>query len=151
MKKTTMAIAVIVIAITIGLYLYGNDIENRLHMNKPALKLTIATGLNETEGTEEITNVTFEQTTVPIYYRSADSPVQFPDIDVEAKNNTPVSAPVSYWLSSKRTSPNSTYTFMLTFREPYKPVTGELLILTLRMNDFRGFLEYKTTAFYAWQ
>lgn len=149
MKKTTIAIAVIVIALTIGLYQNTDNIEKDL--TKPALKLTISTDMNDTDGIMEITNMSFEQTTVPIYYRSTDSPVQFPDIDVEARNNKPLLSPVSYWVSEKRISQNATYNLILTFREPYKPIKGELLILTVRMNDFRGFLEYKTTAFHEWK
>ena len=152
MRQITVAMIAIIIAITIGIfYVYGDKIENSANLTKPALKLTISTDTDTKEDSVKITNITFEQTTVPVYYRSVDSPVNFPDIDVEAKNGTLKSAPVSYWASAKRTTPNGTYVLMLTFREPYKPVTGELLILTVRMNNFRGKLEYKTTAFYDWK
>lgn len=152
MRKTTIAITVILI-IAIGLsYLYIDKIENALIPSKPALKLTIDTDINESlSDLLLITNMTIEQTTVPIFYRSVDSPVEFPDINVEGRNDTVKSSPVTYWASAKRTNPREIYEFILTFREPYVPNTGDVLILTVRMNDFRGKLEYKTTAFYDWK
>lgn len=149
-KKTAIAIIVILL-IAIGLsYLYLDKIENALIPSKPALKVTISTGNSVTLGLQ-VTNMTFKQTTVPVFYRSVDSPVQFPDIDVEAKNDSIKNVPITYWASAERVKTNETYDFMLTFREPYVPTQGELLILSVRMNDFTGKLEYKTTAFYEWK
>ena len=151
MRKTIVAI-VVILFIAIGLsYLYMDKIENALIPSKPALRLTISTDYNDTGDFIVITNMTFEQTTVPVFYRGIDSPVVFPDIDVEGRNETVTAAPVTYWASAKRVNINQTYVFILTFRESYVPKTGDMLILAVRMNDFRGKLEYKTTAFYGWK
>lgn len=148
----TIAITVIIVIALIGtLYFYADSIEKELHLTKPALKVTVTTGYNDTLGEIQITNMTFEQTTVPIFYRSADSPAVYPDIDIEGKNNSVTAAPVTYWQSQKREKMEGNYTFILTFREPYVPKKDEVLFLPVRMNDFRGVLEYKQTAFYAWK
>lgn len=153
MKKTQLVIAIIVTALVIGTvsYQYSGKILSGLNMTKPAMKLTISTGINSTTEDLEITNITFEQTNVSRMYRSVDSPVEFPNIEVEGKVNTVSSAPITYWTSYKRINPTDKYEMILTFREPYKPSTDDVLLLIIKMNDFRGKLEYKTTAFYAWK
>jgi hypothetical protein len=152
MRKKTIVAVIVILFIAIGLsYTYIDKIENAWIPNKPALKLTMITDYNDTGDFIVITNMTFEQTSVPVFYRSVDSPVVFPDINVEGRNDTITTAPVTYWASAKRVKTNETYEFTLTFREPYVPKPGDMLILTVRMNDFRGKLEYKTTAFYGWK
>ncbi len=153
MKKTSLVITFVVIAVTIGIfYQYSDIIGSATHTTKPALKLTILTGVNDSYPV--INNVTFEQTIVPIFYRSADSPSSFPDIDVEAKNDSLYSSPVTYWASAVRPivpTDNQTYVLTLLFREPYTPKAGDFLYISIKMNNFRGDLEYKTTAFYVWK
>jgi hypothetical protein len=157
MRKTTIAITVIIVIALIGaiLYLNGDRINGELHLTKPALKVTVTTGYNTNPNLDkdliQITNMTIEQTTVPIYYRSVDSPAEFPSINIEGKNGSINNPPVTYWQSQKKEKIEGNYTFILTFREPYVPKTGDFLILTVRMNDFRGVLEYKQTAFYGWK
>jgi hypothetical protein len=148
-----MIIACLTILAIIGLtYHYAGSIEKSLNLTKPALKLIIITNTNKLDGDRlEITNITFEQTEVPVFYRSADSPPEFPDISVQGKKGTITSAPITYWASAKRLKTDETYRFTLTFREPYVPKPEDLLILDIRMSDFRGELEYKTTAFYGWK
>jgi hypothetical protein len=151
MKKQIIAVMLIVVISLTGLYyVYQDKINNTLHVTKPALKIRVTTDYNDSLGVMEITTMKFEQTTVPIYYRSADDKVEFPNIEVEARTNELTVSPSSYWVSSKRISNNATYDFVMTFREPY-PSTDALLVLTIKMNDFRGYLEYKTTAFYQWK
>ena len=152
MKKTTVAMAIIIVVALIGaMYIFGDKVAKASYMTKPALKITVKTDIDTSKNDLiQITNMSFEQQNVPTFYRSADSPAKFPDIDVEAKSNF-TSAPVSYWVSFERVSSTNTYEFLLTFRDPYVPKTGDLLILTIRMNDFRGNLEYKATAFYEWK
>jgi actin-related protein len=94
MRKITLAVTLIIVIALIGtLYLYADRIENELHLTKPALKITVTTGINASldEDLIQITNMTFEQTTVPAYYRSVDSPVVFPDINIEGNNILPIS------------------------------------------------------------
>lgn len=151
-KLNQLAISLVVIALIIGVcYQYSSSVLSGLNLTKPALKISISTGINTTTEILEITNITFEQTNVSKMYRSVDSPVEFPDINVEAKIDTVASAPISYWASARRINPQDKYELILTFREPYKPSSGDILILILKMNDFRGNLEYKSTAFYAWK
>ena len=150
-KNAILIMVVIVIALLGTLYLYADSIEKELHLTKPALKVTVTTGYNDTLGEIQITNMTFEQITVPIYYRSVDSPAVFPDINIEGKNNTLTAVPITYWQSQKRESTEGNYTFIMTFREPYVPKKDEVLFLAVRMNDFRAVLEYKQTVFYVWK
>lgn len=151
-KMAQIAIAIIVMAVIIGLcYQYGGSILSGMNLTKPALKIKISTDINESTKNLEVTNLAFEQTNVSKMFRSVDSPAEFPNIDVEAKSNTIYSEPISYWASEKRTDVNKTYNFVLTFRDNSTVNVGDLLILSVRMSDFRGNLEYKTTAFYEWK
>jgi hypothetical protein len=154
MRKNAIVITVVIVIALIGtLYLYADSIEKELHLTKPALKVTVTTGVNASldEDLIQVKNMTFEQTTVPIYYRSVDSPAVFPDINIEGKNNTLTALPITYWQSQKRENMEANYTFIMTFREPYVPKKDEVLFLAVRMNDFRGVLEYKQTVFYVWK
>jgi hypothetical protein len=149
MKKMTIVITVLIVIALIGT-LYIDRLGLATYMTKPALKISVTTAQNETLGLQ-VTNMTFEQTTLPIYYQSVDSPVRFPDIDIQGQNGTIASEPVTYWQSFVRTSTDASYNFTLTFMPPYVPQKDDLLILSVRMNDWRGTQQYKTTAFYVWK
>jgi hypothetical protein len=150
MKKNTVLIAVIVIAIIIGaVYVSIDKIESALNIGKPALKLTISTGINESDGTPIITNITFEQTQV--IYKGTDAQVEFPDINVIARNGSLESTPISYWAAEPWVEGNKKYTLTLTFRDSYTPKTGDLLILTIRFTGINGYILGKNTAFYEWK
>ncbi len=150
MKKTTIFIAFIVIALIIGgVYVSIEKIENMFNIGGPALKLTISTGVNESDGSPIVTNLTFEQTRV--IYKGADAQVEFPDINVIARNGSLDSVPVSYWAAQQRLKENENYTLTLTFRDFFTPKTGDLLILTIRFTDFGGHIIGKNTAFYDWK
>lgn len=153
MRKITLAITVIIVISLRGTYLYANSIEKERHLFKQALKVTITTGGQRISGriSHPDNEYNFEQTTVSIYYRSVDSPVKFPDIKIEGKYNSVTAELITYYQSQKKEEMEGVYTFLLTFREPYEPKPDEVLILLVRMNDFRGFLEYKQTAFYGWK
>jgi len=150
MKKTTVFIAVIVIAIIIGAaYVSIGKIGSTLNIGRPALKLTISTGINESDGSPIITNITFEQTRV--IYKGEDAQVEFPDISVTARNESLLSAPVSYWASQPWKEGNEKYTMTLTFRDSFTPKKGDLLILTIRFTGIGGYILGKNTAFYEWK
>lgn len=150
MKKSTVFIAIIVVALIIGAaYVSFDKIESALNIGKPALKLTISTGVNESDGSPIITNMIFEQTQV--IYKGADSLVQFPDISVIARDDSLLSDPVSYWASEPRVGGKEKHTLILTFRDSFKPKTGDILILTVRFTDNRGDIIGKNTAFYDWK
>lgn len=150
MKKSTVLIGVIVIALIAGaLFLSIGKIENALNIGKPALKLTISTGINESDGSPTITNMTFEQTRV--IYKGADVKVEFPDISVVARNESILAAPVTYWAAQPWEEGQEKYTFTLTFRETYTPEKGDFLVITTRFTGLRGYILGKNTAFYEWQ
>ncbi len=150
MKKTTVIMAVIVIVVIAGaLYLSMDRIGSMLNIGKPALKLTISTGINESDGSPTITNITFEQTQV--IYKGSDAKAEFPDISVVARNESLVAAPVTYWATQPWVEGEKNYTLTLTFRDSFTPKTGDLLLLTIRFTGIRGYILGKNTAFYEWQ
>ncbi len=150
MKKTTVYIAVIVIAVIVGaLYLSIGKMGSTLNVGKPALKLTLSTGINESDGSPIITNLTFEQTQV--IYKGADAQVEFPDISVIARNDSILSAPVTYWASEPWVEGKEKYTLTLTFRDSFTPKAGDILILTVRFTGIKGYILGKNTAFYEWK
>ena len=149
MKKTTVIMAVIVIVVIAGaLYLSMDKIGSMLNIGKPALKLTISTGINESDGSPIITNITFEQTKV--IYKGTDVQVEFPDISVIARNESLLAAPVSYWAAEPWAEGKEKYVLTITFRDSFTPKTGDLLILTIRFTGIRGNILGKNTAFYEW-
>ena len=152
MKRTTVFKAVIVIALILGaVFVSGciEKIESKLNIGRPALKLTISTGVNESDGSPIVTNLTFEQTQV--IYKGADAKVEFPEISVMVRNQSIDSAPVTYWAAQPWVEGNEKYTLTLTFRESFTPKTNDLLILTIRFTDFEGHIIGKNTAFYEWK
>lgn len=144
LKMVSVLLILAVIGAT-GMYI-GSNIEWR-----PALKLTILTEVNESDGSPTITNITFEQ--VSVFYKGTDSKVDYPDISVMARSGSLLAPPASYWVSvpwnEEETSGN--YTLTVTFRDFYKPTTGDVLILTIRQTGTRGYILNKITAFYEWQ
>lgn len=116
----------------------------------PALKLTITTNLNNTNDLPEVVNVTFEQATVPFFYRKADTPPKFPDVSVETKLGTLMSAPAGYRVGIFRPV-EGTYELTIVFREGMEPKPNDLLIMAVRLTDFRGAVIKKTTVFYEWK
>ena len=150
MKKTTVYIAIIVIAVIAGaLYLSIDKIGNTLNVGNPALKLTLSTGNNESDGSPMITNLTFEQTKV--IYKGVDAQAEYPDISVIARNDSILAAPVSYWAAQPWVEGKENYTLTLSFRESYTPKKGDILILTIRFTGIGGYILGKNTAFYEWK
>lgn len=145
-KIVAVLALVILFAGAIGYFVYGNiNTESR-----PSLKMTITTELNETTELPIITNVTFEQSTVPFYYVKADTPPKFPDITVETKIGAVKNPPAGYRVGAFRPV-EGTYNLTVTFMNGSEPKTGDLLILAIRLSDFRGVIIKKTTAFYDWK
>lgn len=152
-KKNAVIILAALLTIAAGLaYLYI-EVKPELNLAKPALVLGITTGINQSDGRLIVTNMTFEQTTVPIYYRSADSPVEFPNINVQGRNGTIYSPPVTHWASEKIPvgSEGGKHIMTLTFRESYKPRPQDVLILTIKIAEYGGLEEHRKTAFYEWK
>lgn len=130
-----------------GYYIYQHGID--LGLEKPALILKVSTNLTA-QGTPMVNNVTFEQSGVPFFYKTADAPPDFPEIDVNARINKLNSIWAGYWASVHYTGDN-TYTLKVFFREDSKPKKGDILILPIRIISHTGAVEYKTTAFYLWE
>lgn len=131
---------------------YQQGIDSRLEnlgLEKPALILKVSTNLTA-YGTPGINNVTFEQSGVPFFYKTADSIPDFPEIDVNARINMLDSIPASYWASTHYTG-DDTYTLRIFFRDGSQPNKGDILILPIRIISHTGAVEYKTTAFYLWE
>lgn len=157
MKRNTVFMAVIIIAVIGGALFLSFDklersvykIESILDIGKPALKLTVSTGINESDGSPVITNITFEQTRV--IYKGTDTRVEYPEISVVARKDSIRAPPVTYWAAQPWIEGNETYTLTLSFRESYTPETGDFLILTIRFTGLRGFILGRNTAFYEWQ
>jgi hypothetical protein len=144
MGKTTLLLLLISIVV---LGFWANSIGT--FDEKPALKLVVTTGLDE-KNTVKVTNITFEQTTVPFFYKRVDSPAQFPEINIFVKSNNEQAESMSYWAAVKRTNDDGVYTLTLTFRDGKEPKVNDTLILPIKLTDFKGKQIYRTTAFYGW-
>ncbi len=151
MKKSTVFIAIIIIALIIGaVYVSIDKIESTLNIGNPALKLTISTGVNESDGAPIISNITFEQTRV--IYKGTDAIPKFPEIAVMARNGTLSVGPATYWASDPwYESKDEKHTFTLAFRESYTPKKGDMLIIQFRFTGVGGYDTEKKTVFYEWQ
>jgi hypothetical protein len=99
-----------------------------------------------------INNVTFEQSSVPFFYKRVDSIPDFPEIDVNARINKLNSAPASYWASQRiNFEEKGTYTLRIFFRDGNEPKQGDVLIMPIRVVSHTGAIAYKTTAFWVWE
>jgi hypothetical protein len=95
-----------------------------------------------------ITNVTFEQTTVPYYYIRKDTPTDFPEVSAVARPNELESLPISYW-ASVHTPQEGIYNMRMVFKT--NPQVNDTLIITLRYSVFGGTVIDKRTAFHIWE
>ncbi len=134
-----------------GYYAYQHGVE--LGLEKPVLVLQVSTNLTS-EGTPMVNNVTFEQSGVPFFYKTADSIPNFPEIDVNARINMLASIPASYWASAHSEGEEvepGVYTLRIFFVPGSEPKKGDILILPIRLISHTGAVAYKTTAFYLWE
>ncbi|MCZ7358331.1 MAG: hypothetical protein O8C66_03045 [Candidatus Methanoperedens sp.] len=115
---------------------------------KPTLILWVSTNLTD-KGTPMVNNVTFEESSVPVYYKRADALAEFPEIDANARTNKLDSVPVSFWASVHRPT-EGVYTLTLFFKDGMEPKKGDVLIIPIRLVSNTGAIQYKTTAFYCW-
>ncbi len=147
-KKNAIIYGIIILLILSisGYYVYRHSIE--LGLAKPALVLKVSTNLSDM-GLPMISNVTFEESSVPFFYKRADSIPQFPEVDANARINALASAPSSYWASAHRPK-EGVYSLRLLFRDKKEPKQGDVLIIPIRLVSTTGAIQYKTTAFYCW-
>ncbi len=146
-KYTKVSAVVLLIFLASGYYLYDHAVE--FGMAKPTLVLTISTNLTQYD-TPMVYNVTFEQSSVPFFYKRADSIPKFPEIDVNARINKLDSVPASYWASTYYKG-EGVYTLTLFFKDGNEPKEGDILILPIRITSPTGAIVYKTTAFWLWE
>ena len=150
-KSTYKYIGIIIILLGIfslgGYYLYQRSTD--LGLTKPALIVTVFTNLTQ-DGIPGIYNATFEQSSIPFFYKRTDTSPEFPEIDVNVRLNALDSAPASFWASIHYTG-EDTYTFKVFFKDGKEPKKGDILIMPIRITNSRGYIDYKTTAFYAWE
>lgn len=130
-----------------GYYLYQNAID--MGLAKPVLVLKISTNLSE-KGATQISNVTFEQSSVPAFYKRADTIPAFPEIEVNARLNALDSAPASFWASTPYKD-EGLYEVKLYFRDEKEPKKGDILILPIRIIGSTAVVMHKSTAFYEWE
>lgn len=143
-----LIIALVILAMV--LVATGYVAYNKLDaLSSPALKLFVSA--NMANGTLEVTNITFEQTTVPVIYKKGNSIVAFPDISVSAKNLK--SEPISYWAAESwdKDESESIYELTVVFIEGKEPMINDSLLLPVRLTNYNGEIIYKTTAFYDWR
>jgi hypothetical protein len=145
--KYTVYIILLLLFSAGGYYIYQHGTD--LGLEKPVLVLKVSTNLTE-KGTPRVNNVTFEQSSVPFFYKTTDSVPNFPEIDVNARINNLASIPASFWASVHYTG-EDTYTLKVFFRDGSEPKKGDILIMPIRIISHTGAVEYKTTAFYEWK
>ncbi len=148
-RLAKISIVVLLILSASGYYLYQHAIQYGLA--KPALVLKVSLNITSM-GTPMINNVTFEQSSVPFFYKRVDSVPNFPEIDVNARINKLSAAPASYWASEHvNFNDKGTYTLRVFFRDGNEPKQGDVLIMPIRIVSHTGAIAYKTTAFYLWE
>lgn len=130
-----------------GYYIYQHGVD--LGLEKPALILKVSTNLTD-KGSLMVNNVTFEQSSVPFFYKTTDTAPDFPEIDVDARINTLDSPPASFWASVHYTG-EDIYTLKVFFRPGSEPKKGDILIMPIRITSHTGSIVFKTTAFYLWE
>lgn len=145
-KRVILIILVIVLSTVLASTGYGAYIKLNA-MSSPALKLVISTNMSD-NGTVQVNNMTFDQTTVSFMYKKGNSEVTFPDINVAAKKLN--SEPISYWAAKPRPDTEGVYELMVVFIEGKEPIVNDTLFLPVRLTNYKGDILYKTTAFYQW-
>lgn len=152
-KDRTMRLAKILIVLLLvlsvsGYYVYQHARE--IGLTKPALIMTVTTNITST-GDPMIINATFEQSSVPFFYKRTDTAPRFPEIQVNARINKLAAAPASFWSSEHYNWDEGTYTLKIFFRDGNEPQQGDVLIMPVRIISYTGAIAYKTTAFWVWE
>ena len=146
-KNITYVIIALLVFSVAGYYIYQHAMD--MGLAKPALVLKISTNLSE-KGALQINNVTFVQSSVPVFYKRADTIPSFPEIEVNARLNALDSAPASFWASTPYKE-EGIYEVKIYFRDGKEPKKGDILILPIRIIGSTAVVMHKTTAFYEWE
>ncbi|TFH47192.1 MAG: hypothetical protein E4G94_00735 [ANME-2 cluster archaeon] len=147
LKFIIPAIGILFVLLISGYYLNQHALE--LGLTKPALVLKVS--LSENDDNPMFNNVTFEQSQVMFFYKTTDKSAEFPEINAQARLNTLNAPPATYWAGSSYKG-EGTYELRLYFLNGQEPEPGaDILIIPIRVTDFRGTIMNKTTAFYMWE
>ena len=149
MKQIYKYAIIALIIISISGYYISQQAEG-LGLAKPELAIKVSTNSSEDFGGPIINNITFERTSVPIFYRTTDTVPDFPDVQASVRLNRIDSAPASYW-ASEHFRGDGEYNLRLFFRDGKEPKIGDVLLITVKINDDWGEELWKTTAFYVWE
>ena len=140
-------IVLIVISVT-GYYL--SQQAEALGLAKPQLTLKVSTNSSQQFGGPMINNITFERSSVPFFYKTTDTPPDFPDVQALVRINRIDAAPGSYW-ASEQFKGESIYMLPIFFRPGKEPKKGDVLLITVSITSNWGDDLYRTTAFYVWE
>lgn len=146
-KNIKMLVLVLLILSAFAYYIYANS--TNLGLTKSTLIVKVSTNLTSFN-TPMINNATFKQSSVMFFYKTADIPAEFPEIDINARLNKLASIPASYWASVPYKGEGE-YTLTLYFKDGYYPKKGDVLIIPMRIVSNTGAIAYKTTAFWVWE
>jgi len=130
-----------------GYYIYQNALK--MNLAKPALIVVVSTNMTEW-GTPMVNNVTFEESSIPFFYKRADSIPNFPEVDANIRLNTLNSVPATYWASAHREEEGK-FPLKLMFMDGKEPKAGDVLIITIRLVSRTGAIQDKKTAFHCWE
>ena len=137
-------VALVILSAT-GYYIYQHAIQLRLAKPELILKVSMSSDSGPT-----ISNITFEQSSVPFFYKTTDTAPQFPEIQVNARLNQVSSAPASYWAATPFKG-DGEYILRVFFRDGQEPKKDDVLILPVRVVGYRGDELFITTAFWVWE
>lgn len=146
-KKVIKYCIVLLMLSASGYYLYQHAVD--VGLAKPALILKVSTNITE-KGTPMVNNVTFEQSSVPFFYKRTDNVPDFPEVVANARINRLDAAPASFWAAAHYEG-EGIYTLKVFFRDGREPKNGDVLILPIELKGITGVRQYKTTAFYLWE
>lgn len=149
MKQIYKYAIIALIIISVSGYYISQQAEG-LGLAKPELAIKVMTNSSEEFGGPMVKNITFERTSVPFFYRTNDVVPDFPDVQANVRINRIDSAPASYW-ASEHFRGDDVYNLRLFFRDGKAPKIGDVLLITVKINDDWGEELFRTTAFYIWE
>lgn len=139
----TLTVFVVVAMLLAGILFITNIGKIYDASQKDALKIVVSVK------DDNITNMTFQQIKLPVFYKSQDSKVSFPEISATARLNNIEAPPVTYW-SSKKYVGDGDYELILTFREKNSINATDVMIIPVKIASITGKIVTKSTAFHEW-
>ncbi len=149
--KYAAYITLLLLFSTGGYYIYQHGVD--LGLEKPALVLKVSTNLTS-EGIPRVNNVTFEQSSVPFFYKRTEIPPDFPEVEAWVRINKLDSQWASLTASAHSQGENvnpGVYPLKLFFRDGMEPKKGDILFVSIFLISHTGAVVEKTTSFYCWE